>query len=259
MHDIGEHSPDRSILGIEELLQDTSNGIVELELCLRNAPKLPKITSIVHHGGSLRRLILDIRSSMGAWRITSGRLVYDEDEFQDLLEASVQLRELAIALPEVSLEYNVFSAKNPEFESYIRNIAKSCKLEVLGMLSLPSDYTCIQPSDYYAAKDTALRRLADDIFAIHRSYSASLQVIAFGTRERANNHLGSRFFIPTEIKNRNKTHAEALRVSLTYLQKDGLATGVLGYERRDFNAASRRLFHPVEKEGQDWEGQEPVW
>jgi hypothetical protein len=35
VHDVGEHSPDRSILGIEQLLQDTGNGIVELELCLR--------------------------------------------------------------------------------------------------------------------------------------------------------------------------------------------------------------------------------
>lgn len=85
VHDVGEHTHDRSILGIEQLLQDTGNGIVELELCLRNAPKLPKVTSIIRHGGSLRRLTLDIGSSMGSWHITSGRLVYDEDKFQDLL------------------------------------------------------------------------------------------------------------------------------------------------------------------------------
>jgi hypothetical protein len=63
VHDLGENSHDRSILGIEQLLQDTGNGIVELELCLRNAPELPEVTSIARHGGSLRRLTLDIGSA----------------------------------------------------------------------------------------------------------------------------------------------------------------------------------------------------
>jgi hypothetical protein len=259
VHDVGEHTHGRSILGIEQLLQDTGNSIVELELCLRNAPKLPKVTSITRHGGSLRRLTLDIGSSMGSWHITSGRLVYAEDEFQDLLVACVQLRQLAIALPEVSLEYSTLLAKSPEFALSITSVAMSFKLEVLSLLSLPSDYRCIQPSGYYAAKDMALRRLAVDIFAIHRSHSASLQVIAFGTRERANNHLGPRFFVPSEVRLRNETYADAARVSFADLQKDGLAEGVLGYERRDFDAPSRRLFHPVEKEGQEWRGQEDAW
>jgi hypothetical protein len=222
--------------------------------------KLPKVASIIHHGGSLRRITLDIGSTMGSWHIAPGRLVCDYDAFQDLLESCVQLRQLAIALPEVSLEYSTLSAKSPDFALYATSVAKSCpKLEILSLLSLPSDYTRIQPSGYYAAKYMATRRLAADIFATHRSHSASLQVIAFGTRERADNHLGPRFFVPCEVKARNKTYDEAARVSFTDLQKDGLAVGVLGYERRDFDAASRRLFNPVEKEGQDWQGQEPVW
>lgn len=173
--------------------------------------------------------------------------------------ACVQLRQLAIALPEVSLEYSTLLAKSPEFALFITSVAMSFKLEVLSLLSLPSDYRCIQPRGYYAAKDMALRRLAVDIFAIHCSHSATLQIIAFGTRERADNHLGPRFFVPSEVKARNKTYADAARVSFTDLQKDGLTSGVLGYERRDFNAASRRLFHPVEKEGQEWQWQEDAW
>ena len=173
--------------------------------------------------------------------------------------ACVQLRQLAIALPEVSLEYSTLLAKSPEFALYVTSVAISFKLEVLSLLSLPSDYRCIQPRGYYAAKDMALRRLAVDIFAIHCSHSATLQIIAFGTRERADNHLGPRFFVPSEVKARNKTYADAARVSFTDLQKGGLTSGVLGYERRDFNAASRRLFHPVEKEGQEWQWQEDAW
>lgn len=231
---------------------------MELELCLRNALELPKVASIIHHGGSLRQITLDIGSTMGSWHIASGRLVYDYDAFQDLLESCVQLRQLTIALPEVSLEYSTLSDKSPDFALYATSVAKSCpKLEVLSLLNLPSDYTRIEPSGYYAAKDMATCRLAADIFAIHHTHSASLQIIAFGTRERAENLLGPRFFVPCEVKARNKTYDEAARVSFTDVQKDGLAVGVLGYERRDFDAASRRLFNPVEKEGQDWQGHEP--
>ena len=86
--------------------------------------------------------------------------------------------------------------------------------------------------------------------------STPLQVIAFGTHERAENHLGPRYFVPSEVKALHKTKIEATQVSLADLQKNGLAGGVLGHERRDFDATSRRLFHPVEKEGQDWQGQE---
>jgi hypothetical protein len=177
VHDLGENSHDRSIAGIEQLLQDTGNGIVELELCLRNAPELPEVTSIARHGDSLRRLTLDIGSAMGSWHITSGRLVYDERELQDLLEACVQLKQLAIALPDISLEYSTLSAKSPEFATYITSIAKPCKLEVLSLLSLPTDYTTIQSIGFFAAKDYALGRLAAEILpstAHTRPHSRSL-------------------------------------------------------------------------------------
>jgi hypothetical protein len=196
---------------------------------------------------------------MGSWHITSGRLVYDERELQDLLEACVQLKQLAIALPDVSLEYSTLSAKSPEFATYITSIAKPCKLEVLSLLSLPTDYTTIQSIGFFAAKDYALGRLAAEIFAVHRSHATSLQVIAFGTRERADSHLGPRYFVPHEYTIKNQLRAKAEQVSFTDLQKDAWTDGVLGYERRDFDAASRKLFHPVEKEGRDWQGQEDSW
>lgn len=34
---------------------------------------------------------------------------------------------------------------------------------------------------------------------------------------------------------------------------------MLSYERRDWKLQSRKLFHPAEKEGDDWEGQEEGW
>jgi hypothetical protein len=95
--------------------------------------------------------------------------------------------------------------------------------------------------------------------AVHRSHATSLQVIAFGTRERADSHLGPRYFVPHEYTIKNQLRAKAEQVSFTDLQKDAWTDGVLGYERRDFDAASRRLFHPVEKEGRDWQGQEDSW
>jgi hypothetical protein len=267
IHDVGEHSPDRSMEAIEQLLKDTGSDIVDLELCLRNAPRLPEVASIIPHGKSLRRLFLDLGSNAGSWNIASRKLIYDEDEFQDLLEPCVQLQQLAIALPNVSVEYSALAVESPEFATYITGISNYCQLETLSLLHLPTDYAEIYPRGYFLAKDKALARLVADIFAMHRSQalsattvqSTSLQVIAFGTRERAENHLGPRYFVPSEVKALHKTKIEATQVSLADLQKNGLAGGVFGHERRDFDAASRRLFHPVEKEGQDWQGQEPDW
>jgi hypothetical protein len=202
---------------------------------------------------------LNIGSASGSWHITSGQLVYVEEEFQDLLESCVQLKQLAIALPEAGLEYSTPSAKFPEFYLYITNMAKSCNLKVLSLLGLPTDYASIQSIGFFAAKDEALARLATEIFAIHRSHSTSLQAIAFGTRERADSHLGPRFFIPINYIVRNELRTRAEQVSFTDLQENAWTHGVLGYERRDFDAASRKLFHSVEKEGRDWQGQEDSW
>lgn len=66
IHDVGEHSPDRSMEAIEQLLKDTGSDIVDLELCLRNAPRLPEVASIIPHGKSLRRLFLDLGSNAGS-------------------------------------------------------------------------------------------------------------------------------------------------------------------------------------------------
>jgi hypothetical protein len=71
-------------------------------------------------------------------------------------------------------EYSTLSAKFPEVYLYITNIAKSCNLEVLSLLSLPTDYASIQSIGFFAAKDAALARLATEIFAIHRSHSTLL-------------------------------------------------------------------------------------
>jgi hypothetical protein len=240
---------------------------VDLELCLRNTPRLPKVASIIPRGRSLHKLLLDLGSNAGAWNIASGKLIYDEGDFRDLLEPCVHLQQPAIALTEVSVEYSTLDAKSLDIAVYITSAANHCRLETLSLLNLPKDYAGIQPPGYFAAKDAALASLAADIFAIHRSHvlattasqPVSLQVIAFGTRERAHNHLSPRYFVPSEVKALHKTSIAAAQVSFADLQKAGLAGGVLGRERKDFGAASRKLFHPVEKEGQDWQGQEPVW
>jgi hypothetical protein len=246
VHDLGENSHDRSILGIEQLLQDTGNGMVELELCLRNAPELPEVTSIARHGGSLRRLTLDIGSAKTCLRRGRaprplGGVCPTQTTSNRSARCQSRVQHTLCQIPR------------------IRALHHKHRLEVLSLLSLPTDYTTIQSIGFFAAKDYALGRLAAEIFAVHRSHATSLQVIAFGTRERADSHLGPLYFVPYEYTIKNQLRAKAEQVSFTDLQKDAWTDGVLGYERRDFDAASRKLFHPVEKEGRDWQGQEDSW
>lgn len=255
---------DQSIQAIERLLRDTGNGIESLELCLRRAPRLLDVVTVAKHAGSLRTLLVDIQSSVGGWNTPSGSCVYGSEELETLLERCLQLRRLAITFPVFNIENSKLSSN---FHHYTRTISRFCPLTTLSILNLPTVYSGIHPVGFYTAKDAALARLAGDIFTLHKaacsdraaSPTPSLEVIAFGTRERTDNHLGPRFFVPSEVKALGKTTFSAAQVSFSDLRKHGLATSVLSYERRDFDVESRKLFHPVEKEGDNWEGQEEGW
>lgn len=255
---------DQSMQAIERLLKDTRNGIESLELCLRWASRLLDVATIAKHGASLRTLLLDIQSSVGDWNTPSGPYVYSGEELETLLERCLQLKRLAITFPVFNIEYSKLSGS---FNDYTKTISRFCPLTTLSIPNLPTVYSGIHPAGFYTAKDAALARLAADIFTLHNaarsdraaSPASSLEVIAFGTRERTDNHLGPRFFVPSEVKALGKTTFSAAQVSFSNLRKHDLATSVLSYERRNFDVESRKLLHPVEKEGDDWEGQEEGW
>ena len=109
----------------------------------------------------------------------------------------------------------------------------------------------------------ALARLSSDIFKNYRSAAtdpqlSTLKVLAFGSRERDDNRRGPRYFLAVVGEALCRIRHGAAQVSFTELQEEGLAAGVLAYERRDFYAESRKVFHPVDKEEKQWQGDHPA-
>lgn len=254
IHNVGER-PDRSLEAFEQVMQDIGYGIRDLHLCLRNAPRMPKRTAIARYGNTLRHLSLDVQSSLGHWNTPSGPLVYSQTDFNAMVEACTRIQQLCITFPDIRLEYYRLSASAPAFDLYAKTVAKLRDLKVLSLINLSTDYVGHAPPGYLEAKYMALAGLSPDIFKIYRSAAtdpqlSTLKVLAFGSRERDDNCRGPRYFLAVVGQALCRIRHGAAHVSFTELQEEGLVTGVLAYERRDFYAESRKVFHPVDKEEQ---------
>lgn len=113
-----------------------------------------------------------------------------------------------------------------------------------------------------AAKDAALTRLASDIFEIvsfvntrdpgsivQDTYNCSVEVVAFGVRDRDSRNVSPRYFLPTKSRAfdmPSKTSYNAELFYLAELRHEAMDLDILDYEKRDFNASSRKRHGQVE-------------
>lgn len=187
---------------------------------------------------------------------------YEQSELVQLLQQCEKLEELGVAFPHVSVQFGDFSLDAAKFFEYTMALSEFCKLRILNILNTPSGYADANSTGYYVAEDAALSRLAAEIFSIHRSkdtrdpscHTLSLQAIAFGTCERGFQRLGPRYFVPTEVNVFGKKRFVAAQVSGDVLSKEDLLGRVLHYERRDFDAESRKTFYPRDIDEDQWNG-----
>ncbi|KAM0714100.1 hypothetical protein Q7P37_011064 [Cladosporium fusiforme] len=263
VHDLGE-TPDRTIEAIDHVLEDISPGMVDLQLCLNRVWQLPKVESIAKHGESLRKLLLDYRV-----RSQSAGPCYSQDDLEKLLQPCACLEELAIPFPKIHLDFKILSAAAPKFEQYVQIIAKYCKVKVLSITGLPSDYENAQSKGvgYIESKNRKLEQLATDVFDLTYSIDSRdsisriqpLEVLAFGTREREACALAPRFYVPCTFTYLNRTVPGSTQVYLSDLRQNGLSASILEYERRDWDEGSRTFFYEKDDEDEDhdandWEG-----
>ncbi len=278
VHDLGGDA-DQTVHAIEEPLHVPRNKIENLQLCLRNAPRLPSSISIRNHGNTLRRLLLDIscksdhsatssQASQGGWGSSSPpppsvakttQLAYDAEDLELIVKACPKLLELSIALPTVSLEYDSFETCGDFKISIDHIVEKNLQLATLCILNWPVQYKHGRNSKYYAGKNLQLAPLASDVFKRHRSFDTGtgtfikeqrkckLEIVVFGVNETGPDAPPKpAYFVQSKNIVLNQLRLEATGASLGELQCEDLETTVLEYEARDFNASSRR------KLGADW-------
>ncbi|KAK5712209.1 hypothetical protein LTR17_018022 [Elasticomyces elasticus] len=204
VHDLGE-APDRTIDMVEDLLIYSTPTLESLELCLRNAPRLPNVASLNRHAASLKQMTLDITSRPPIRRgAEDGEgLYYEDDDLEALLDHPHprELLQLGLHLPPQSFEYKSFAQMSTSFTRALDTIIrKVCDICTLNVLNWPESYKAQghRRTNCYASKLPSLQRLAADIFSRFRHYDfdtdgfvkddlgCQLEVVSFGVREHDN-------------------------------------------------------------------------
>lgn len=211
VHDLGAQS-NRSVHAVNELLRYTRSSLHTLILVLHNAHTLPNVTRI--GSNSLRILSFDIShpsdpvaNSWGQNSQTPQQLVYSLEDFDVLVASCKNLAQLGIALPNISLEYRKLEKRYPTYTLYLKGLADHLELTTLNITNLPTGYHTELNTGQSGLQDAALGCLAADIFYIFFSdntldpgrimectFNCSLQVLAFGIRDRDPRSHDSQYF-----------------------------------------------------------------
>lgn len=141
-------------------------------------------------------------------------------------------------------------------------VNKLLKLTTLNITNIPATYHARITQGQLAVRDAALTRLASDIFEIvsflnprdpgsivEDTYNCSVEVIAFGVRDRDSRNIGPRYFLPTKSRAfdmPSKTYYFAEMCYLAELRREAMDLDILDYEKREFNASSRKRLGQVE-------------
>jgi len=132
------------------------------------------------------------------------------------------------------------------------DVVRLSKLKTLNVINWPKDYEQNGHPGYYAAKIPQLARLASDIFTLYRRFdgrkqmflrdvhNCSLEVFAFGVRERSSFAPSPVYFVQSETYALDRLRKGAADAQLESLVARGLNVAILEYKERDFDEQSRK-------------------
>ncbi|KAK4899802.1 hypothetical protein LTR27_003068 [Elasticomyces elasticus] len=273
VHDLG-NTTDRTVDMLEDLLMYTKAKLETLNVCLRNAPRLPSVASLKRHAYSLRRLTLNVMSDPpGQQPAHEGEsCYYDEEELEDLLEDASEILHLALHLPPPSFLYKSFAEIDTAFTRAIDIIISNvCDLHTLTLLDWPIEYPSqiYQGPEYYVSKTPQLARLAGDIFQRFRHFDfdsrgfvdsdlgCNLEIISFGAREYNSRLPFRKHFVESLVTSLGRTRRTAELQELSVMVLADLEVDIIDYEARRWNKHDRTNFNTYG--GEDQTVEEVEW
>ncbi|KAK3624355.1 hypothetical protein LTR56_021073 [Elasticomyces elasticus] len=257
VHDLGTPA-DRTVDMLEDLLMYTKPTLKTLEICLRNASRLPSVASVKRHA-SLRRLYLDVTNHSPGTRLGGNTpWIYGEEDLEALLDDCAEILHLGLHLPASSFEYKSFPRSETAFKRSLDIIINQlCDLHTLNILNWPQEYQGqnYQGVDYYASRTCQLSRLAGDIFLRFRHFDwnthsfikddlgCNLEIVSFGVHEYNSYQPSPKHFVESVVTSLGRTRRTAELQELRALVHEDLETDNIEYEARRWYNNERTAFH----------------
>ncbi|KAK5741457.1 hypothetical protein LTR17_003892 [Elasticomyces elasticus] len=267
VHELG--TADRTVDMLDDLLIYSECTLENLQLCLRNAPRLPDVAAVKRH--ELHCLTLDITGQQPPQRTAqqdSLSMFYDDEDLESLLEHPnpSALYQLGLHLPPQSFEYKSFPQTNTPFIRALDIIIrKVCDIYTLNIINWPENYKNQNygSAGYYASKVPSLARLAADVFGRFRHYDFNtdnfvkddlgcrLEVVSFGVREHDDRQPSLVHFVEGEITALGRTRLTAERQKLSNLITEDLEVDILNYDARRWSKQARSEFYTFCKDEEE--------